>query len=73
MAAFLPDSFVEEAKRRYKSRARILETHLRSIADSPRVLAEFDEAVRTAAIDRVTVMLEDRIVFRFRDGMEIER
>jgi len=53
---------LEEAKRRRKSRARILETFLRSIA-SPQGLTEFDEKLWTAAIDRVTVMLDDRLVF----------
>jgi len=34
---------LEAAKRKRKSRGRILETCLRSIADSPRVLTELDE------------------------------
>jgi len=36
------------------------------------VLTEFDEKLWTAAIDRVTVMLDDRFVFRFKDGSEVE-
>ena len=63
---------LEEAKRRRKSRARILETCLRNVASSPQVLTEFDEKLWTAAIDRVTVMLDDRLVFRFKDGTEVE-
>ena len=63
---------LEATKRKRKSRARILETFLRNIASSPRVLAEFDEKLWTAAIDRVTVMLDDRFVFRFKDGMDVE-
>jgi len=36
------------------------------------VLTEFDEKLWTAAIDRVTVTLDDRLVFRFKDGMDVE-
>ena len=62
---------LEVAKRKRKSRARILETFLRGIADSLRVLAELDEKLWKAAIDRVMVMLDDRLVFRFKDGTEV--
>ena len=64
---------LEAAKRKRKSRARILETFLRGISASPQVLTEFDEKLWTAAIDRVTVMTDGRFVFRFRDGTEVER
>ena len=62
---------LEEAKRRRKSRARILETFIRNIVSSPQVLTEFDEKLWAAAIDRVTVRLDDRLVFRFKDGTEV--
>ena len=62
---------LEEAKRKRKSRARILETFIRSIASSPQVLTEFDEKLWIAAIDRVTVMLDDSFAFRFKDGTEV--
>ena len=39
---------------------------------SPRVITEFDEKLWASSIDRVTVTLEDRLVFQFRDGTEIE-
>ena len=48
-----------------------MKTCLNSIASGPRVLAEFDEKPWTAAIDRVTVMPDDTIVFRFKDGTEV--
>ena len=56
---------LEADKRKRKCRARILETFLRNIATSPQVLTEFDEKLWTAAIDRVTVMLDDRFLYRF--------
>ena len=64
---------LEADKRRRKSRARILETFIRNITASPQMLTEFDEKLWTAAIDRVTVMLDDGLVFRFKDGTEVER
>ena len=63
---------LEADKRRRKSRARILETFIRNITDSPQVLTEFDEKLWTAAIDRVTVMLDDKLVFRVKDGTEVD-
>ena len=63
---------LEAERRRRKSRVRILETFIRNITASPRVLTVFDEKLWTAAIDRVTVMLDDGLVFRFKDGTEVE-
>ena len=54
-----------------QGRVHLLEAFLRDIASSPRVLTEFDENLWTAAIDRMTVMLDDRLVFRFKDGTEV--
>jgi len=45
---------------------------IRNIADSPQALTEFDEKLWLAATDRVTVTLDDRLVFRFKDQTEIE-
>jgi len=42
------------------------------ITTSPQVLTEFDKKLWTAAIDRVTVMLDDKLVFRFKDGTEVD-
>jgi len=62
---------LEAAKGQRKSRARIFEAFIRNIAASPQVLTEFDEKLWTAAIERMTVMLGDKLVFRFRDGTEV--
>ena len=67
-----PTAALEADKCQRKSMARILETYLSSIAASPLMLTEFDEKLWTAAIDRVTVMLDDTFVFRFKDGTEVE-
>ena len=45
---------------------------IRNIAVSPQVLTEFDEKLWAAVIDRVTVMLDDRFVPRFKDSTEVE-
>ena len=50
---------------------QLLEAFLRTITDSPLVLTEFDERLWAAAVDRVTVTLDDRFVFRFKDGTEV--
>ena len=48
-----------------------METYLSSIAANPLILTEFDGKLWTAAIDRVTVMLDNTFVFRFKDGTEV--
>ena len=64
---------LEETRRQRKSRARVLETFIRNITSSPQVLTEFDERLWEMAIDRVTVMPDNRFVFRFRDGTEVAK
>jgi len=61
---------LEMTKRKRKSRVRIFEIFIRSIAYSSLVLTEFDEKLWSAAIDRVT--LDDRPVFQSKDGTEVE-
>jgi len=63
---------LEEVKRKRNSRACVLETFLRNIAASPRALTEFDERLWMAAIDKVTVMLDGRLVFQFKDETMFE-
>ena len=62
---------LKAAKRKRKIRTCILETFLHDIAASPQGLTEFDEKLWTAAIDRVTVTLDDRLVFWFKDRTEV--
>ena len=64
---------LEGAKKAWKNRARILETFIRNISASPQAFTEFDERLRGMTADWVTVMPDDRIVLRFRNGMEVER
>ncbi len=63
---------LERMKRQRKSRARILETFISGITAGPQILTEFDEKLWITTVDQVTVTLEDRFVFRFKDGTEIE-
>ena len=61
----------EADKRKRKGRAHLLEAFIRNMTASPLALTEFDEKLWTAAIDRVTVMLDDGFLFRFKDGTEV--
>jgi len=63
---------LEADKRKRKGRAHLPDAFIRNMAASPLALTEFNEKLWTAAIDRVTVTLDDRLVFRFKDGMDVE-
>ena len=63
---------LENEKRRRQHKARILGTFIRSLENSPQALAEFDEKVWATSIDRVTVMPDGKLLFRFMNGAEIE-
>ena len=47
-------------------------TFTRNIAASPQVLTEFDEKLWAAAIDRVTMMLDDSYVFQSKMGRKLK-
>ena len=63
---------LEADKRKRKGRAHLLDAFIHNMTASPLALTEFDEKLWTAAINRVTVMPDDRFVFRFKDGTEVE-
>jgi len=63
---------LEAEKRRRQHKARILGTFIRGLESSPQALTEFDEKVWATSIDRVTVMPDGKLVFRFMDGTEVE-
>ena len=63
---------LEEIKRQRQNKARIIGTFIRNLADSPTVMDEFSETIWAASVDRVTVTEDGKLIFRFRDGTEIE-
>ena len=62
---------IEKEITRRRNTARLLEKFIRDMKNSPLTLDEFDEKLWAVAIDSVTVY-HGRLVFRFRDGSEVE-
>lgn len=63
---------LENEKRRRQHKARTISTFLRSLESGQQALNEFDAKVWATSIDRVTVMPDGKLMFRFMDGTEIE-
>jgi len=61
----------EEIQRRQKT-SNLLGRFIRNMKNSPTTLAEFDEKLWAMSIDSVTVHRDGRLIFRFRDGTEVE-
>ena len=64
---------LEADKHSRKSRSHVLEAFIKKMYASPWVITEFDEKLWAVSIDRVTVTLKGKLIFRFKDGTEIER
>ena len=62
---------LETEKRERLMKSKVLETFIRDIEKRPLVIAEFDEKLWSAVIDRVTVSVDGAMTFRFRSGAEI--
>ena len=52
-------------------KAVILDGFIREIVSRPLVITEFDERLWVVAVDRVTVMADGGLTFRFKDGSEV--
>jgi len=63
---------LEKEKHYRQHKARILGKFIRCLENSPEALDTFDENHWTATIDRVTVMTDGKLIFRFMNGTEIE-
>jgi hypothetical protein len=63
---------LEADKQKRQNRSFILEAFVRNMTASPLSINEFDNKLWAASIDRVTVTLDDRFVFRFKDGTEVD-
>ncbi|MBU7006187.1 hypothetical protein Ga0451573_001100 [Peptococcaceae bacterium DYL19] len=57
---------------RSKWHLTLLITFVRSIESRPLVIDEFDAKLWTVAVDKVTVTLEGKLIFSFKDGTDIE-
>ena len=63
---------LENERRRRQHKARILGNFIRCLETSPQALTVFDEKHWTAVIDRITVMPNGKLLFRFMNGTEVE-
>jgi hypothetical protein len=63
---------LETEKCRRQLGARILQTFIRNLTDSPQALTEFDEKLWATTIDRVTVFADGRMAFKFMSGRSVE-
>jgi site-specific DNA recombinase len=64
---------LEALKRERQSKNLLLETFIRGIESRPLVIEKFDEQLWAVAVDTVTVLLDGKLVFRFKDGTEVVR
>lgn len=64
---------LEAAKRERQDRVKRFEIFIRDLEKYRGELTEFDDSVWLAVIDTVTVMPDGKLVFRFVNGMEVEK
>jgi hypothetical protein len=49
----------------------VLDGFIREIESRPLVITEFDDRLWAVAVDRVTVMADGGLMFRFKNGSEV--
>lgn len=49
----------------------MLETFIKGIEPRPLILEEFDDKLWAVVVEKVKVMPDDRLVFRFNDGTKV--
>ena len=62
---------IEDTKHDKQCRKSLMDNFIQNIEDSGECLGAFDERLWAAVTDRVTVMPDGTLLFRFRDGTEI--
>ena len=63
---------LEEQKAKRQNKAKEIRAFMREIAKRSDSVREFDEFLWLSVIDTVTVRNDGVLVFRFRNGMEVE-
>lgn len=63
---------LENLRRERHSKALLLDRFISEISVRPLVLTEFDIDLWMSTIDSVTVTKDDKLIFKFKDGSEIE-
>ena len=63
---------LDEERRERHNKMLLLEAFIKDIETRPLVVDEFDEKLWLAAVNKVTVLADGRLLFSFKDGTEIE-
>ena len=63
---------LEDLKRERQSKFLILKGFIKGIKSCALVIEEFDEKLWAVSVDKVSVMADGRMMFRFKAGTEIE-
>lgn len=71
MILFRYDALQENLSERAAKRERI-EIYLKELSRAENLVTEFDEGLWNTMVDTLTIYSKERIVFRFRDGSEVE-
>lgn len=64
---------LEKLKQQRQSKNHILESFIRNLNENTEVMNTFDERIWMVLVDKVTVLSNGDIVFRLKDGTEINR
>jgi len=63
---------LEDAKRQKQHKSRLLGTFIRNLATAPLALTEFNEPLWMTAVDSVKVLTTGKLIFSFRNGIDVE-
>jgi hypothetical protein len=63
---------LESNRSQRQNKARILETFIKGLSTGEQSITEFDEKLWAATIDCITVLPDGGLVFRFKNGTEVE-
>lgn len=62
----------QSIKRQRQSKNHILESFIRNLEENSEAMDAFDERLWMVMVDRVTVLPNSKVIFRFKDGTEID-
>jgi len=63
---------LDEQRREHQNKFLMLETFIKGIESCPMVLDEFDDKLWAVAVAKLTITIKGKLVYRFKDGAEIE-
>jgi DNA invertase Pin-like site-specific DNA recombinase len=63
---------LDEQRRERQNKFLLVEGFIKDIETRPLAVAEFDDKLWVATVDKVTVLADGKLIFNFKDGTEIE-